>query len=720
MSIDNPPYGMAQDHEFGHDFNYAAWTPNSQISFHNVPWNNDYRDIVYYPTQSALDAYLNTVKGPSYTDASYLKASEPIIVGLPFNQCYKYNYLRATNPAQPIGSGDEARTFYYFITDVKYMSPQATMITVQLDVWQTFSRHVNFGRCYIERGHIGIANVNQFDDHGRKYLTVPEGLDVGNEYIVTDHMEHTIAKGSTEDFNVLIMSSVSLHDDPGTLANPTLISAKGSFYEKLPNGYEIYLCPSLDAFAGFMEEVSQYSWISQGIQSIAIVPNIWTTVHGQSPSNLISNIYGAGLLRVMDGTAIASLVKIADNWRSKISLPSRYRHLLKFKTYPYSVLEMTSYTGTPVVLKPEALGTDDLYVGQAMHIVPPNSRIIFYPFKYNGKEYSSDAAALDDVSSDVLPNDYAEYLDVTTGIFNLPQFSLVNDGYLGYMASNAHRVAFSYQNADWSQQRAMIAANGQFNMADTTLRNQYDAMRAERAGMLAQTYNSNVAKMGQAGIGAVNGLANAGLNGVSGNIGGAASQIVGTAAGAAQAMQGSIADMTNAISQSMVMTQVGGLQRSSAENARDTNMSMASQAARGDYANEIASINARVQDAHLIQPSTSGQLGGDAFNIAMSKWGVFFRVKTLQSATQAAIGEFWLRYGYAINRFGKMPANFKVMEKFTYWKLRETYITSSTCPETFKQSIRGIFEKGVTVWTNPADIGNIDIANNAPLTGVTL
>jgi hypothetical protein len=42
------------------------------------------------------------------------------------------------------------------------------------------------------------------------------------------------------------------------------------------------------------------------------------------------------------------------------------------------------------------------------------------------------------------------------------------------------------------------------------------------------------------------------------------------------------------------------------------------------------------------------------------------------------------------------------------------------CPESFKQTLRGIFEKGVTVWNNPADMGNIDIGTNTPRTGVTL
>lgn len=43
---------------------------------------------------------------------------------------------------------------------------------------------------------------------------------------------------------------------------------------------------------------------------------------------------------------------------------------------------------------------------------------------------------------------------------------------------------------------------------------------------------------------------------------------------------------------------------------RDTNRDYADFAARGDYANQIGAINAKVQDATLIQPTTSGQVMG--------------------------------------------------------------------------------------------------------------
>jgi hypothetical protein len=67
-----------------------------------------------------------------------------------------------------------------------------------------------------------------------------------------------------------------------------------------------------------------------------------------------------------------------------------------------------------------------------------------------------------------------------------------------------------------------------------------------------------------------------------------------------------------------------------------------------------------------------------------------------------------------------MPADFQAMTKFTYWKLRETYIAAGPMPEIFRQTIRGIFEKGVTVWADADDIGMIDIATNTPKAGITL
>jgi hypothetical protein len=91
----------------------------------------------------------------------------------------------------------------------------------------------------------------------------------------------------------------------------------------------------------------------------------------------------------------------------------------------------------------------------------------------------------------------------------------------------------------------------------------------------------------------------------------------------------------------------------------------------------------------------------------------------IDNAALRRVGEYWLRYGYAVDAFINIPQSFMVMTKFTYWKLQETYLVHSAAPEGFKKVIRGIFEKGVTVWSSPNDIGNIDWADNEPISGIS-
>lgn len=717
MTQPTPPYGTGIEHNAGHEFNYAVWGANTQVSLHNVRWNSDYRDIVYFATQQDLDNYLATVQGPITSVTTYCKAYEPVRLNLPFNVVYEYNYLRVSNPSQPV-TGDKPKVFYYFIKDIQFLAPNTTQLVLQLDVWQTFSRGVQFGNCYIERGHIGIANENQFDDHGRKYLTVPEGLDVGNEYIINYALEYTLADKSNA--NVLVASTTVLDENPGTIDSPNLGTAYGSMFEGLPNGMSLYLFNTIQDFRSAMSYLSQYPWISQGIVSVTVLPadiyeQISSTFNSDIGSTACKNVWGGGL------TSYSKTVT-TDHIRDYFGVPDRYAHLQKFKVYPYAVIECTTYNGAPLIMKPECVATDKLYYRIAYHLAPPNPRIVVYPLKYNGKEYATDTEALADVHDDGTSalNDRSEFLDFTTGIFDFPMFSIVNNGYLSYMASNAHRIAYAYQNADWTQQRAIAGVNLGYNQATSAL-NMMGEQAGVNMGAIAQNRDLNAFTQQMRGVGNVAFGAAGGIAQVAGgNPAGGAGSILGIGQSALNS-----ALSVNQINEgaSIQMSQLAGNTLAAMNNAqyqRDTNQQYGMFAAQGDYANAIAGINARVQDAKLTQPTTSGQMGGEAFNLAAFKWGVFTRFKGLQPAVQAAIGEFWLRYGYAINRFGAVPDNFQVMSKFTYWKLRETYIISSTCPESFKQTIRGIFEKGVTVWTNPNEMGTIDIADNEPLEGVTL
>lgn len=709
---------LPNDRDFGLAFDYSVWTANSSVSLHNVPWNNDYRDIVRFADTAALDDYLANQTTPIITvpNTTYLRVGVPIRLSIPFNKAYRYNYLRAFNPAQPTGMGDTARAFYYFITDVQFVNPGVTQFMIQLDVWQTFGYDVTFGNCYIERGHIGIANENGFNNYGRDFLAIPEGLDIGGEYTIEKSVRREIA--STRDFfvdgermsdgeDIMIISGVDLEADPGTVDKPKLNTATGSKMHNLPNGANIYVFNDVQ-FDVFLNEFSGKSWITQAIMGIYSVPS--GNPFGYPTETVFIGADEAVASKFLPGSPERQLENLPpmNNWRDSVTLPTRYAHLKKFLTYPYCVLEMTAYTGTPLVLKPECWNDNDGRVVILPFFAPPNPRLMFYPYRYNA---GSVAPQTDELG---VIHDGGEFLDMATGIFNFPTFSVMNNSYVAFLASNANSIPFQYSSAEWSQQKALNGAMNSYDQASKGIATSQSINQMEISASRSATNLANET----AGYNAIVSGANSVVSGVTGK------NPVGAITGVANAAAG-WAIQTNQNNQSMgiatnLSRNVNEATNKQAGFMRDTNRDFAEFAAKGDYENQIAGIQARVQDAKLLQPTTSGQMGGDAFLLATFQWGYDLKVKLINGAALASVGEYWLRYGYAVQRFGRMPESFHCMTKFTYWKLRETYLTSSACPETFKQAIRGIFEKGVTVWQNPNDIGNIDIADNEALTGITL
>lgn len=701
--------------------NSAAWPASSNVTLCNVPWNSDYRDIVKFSSDAARVNYLREQSGPTIqiNQMVYAKFGQPVRLNIPFSQAQKFNYIRVFNTAQPI-DGDDPQAFYYFILDVVYVAPETTHVYVQLDIWQTFGSGITFGNCYIERGHIGIANSRNFEDYGREFLTIPEGFDLGNEYQINKQYSQSVASAQKEmvgssyilSYEVMVVTTVSFTEDAGDVDNPTFKTATGSKLSNLPNGAEIYIFDGNGGFENFLKAFQDKPWITQGIVSITAIPRGRYII----PTEIVNipGMTGGWLARRSTGGVIKKKkTAMAPNWRSALNntLPPRYGFLKKLTVYPYTVLELTSYSGNPLVLKPEVWNDDNATVIEVPHLAPPAQRLAFYPFRYN-----AGASSPVDEDENGVNNDGGEFLDMQTGITNFPTFSTLNNSYAGYLAANSNSIAYQHDSANWSQNRASAGNELARTQAGMNISAGQDltSIGINAAQQQTALQNQTMAKSAMLG---------AGSSIVGGIAGGPAGVASGVASAALTGASTAILQNQNTQSTNISTGAARAGNDRSNQNAvgiADSNKGYADFATQGDYSNAIAGINARVQDAKMIQPTTSGQMGGDAFLLANYKWGYDLKVKTITGAAMVSVAEYWLRYGYAINRFGKMPESLMVMSNFTYWKLKETYITSASCPEPIKQAIRGIFEKGVTVWVNPNAIGNIDIGENTPRAGVTL
>lgn len=737
------------NYDFGHQFNYDVWNAETVITLTNVRWDNTYKDTVYYASDSALNAEIDS-KASSNTrieNVNYAPVGRPIKINLPFNVAVEYNYVRASNPKQPV-TGDKQRDYYYFILNVERTAANTTILTVELDIWQSFIRRVKTGNSYIERGHLGIAASNGFASNGRMYLTSPEPIDIGAEMVtiaakktmVMRALRNDVTTGPPElngvymDYDALIVSTVDLEAGGGTAEAPFLKSAKGGGVQLVESGASLYILPMIGEtledinYSSWLAKLTNTPWLTQGIVSITLIPKVKRydpnfEYHKTKPTRANSTVFRPQFHNML------------SDWRNSPEIlnmiPARYRHLRKFFTFPYMAVELTCNVGTSVILRPEAWNSINARVMERIAIMPPNTRIAFYPRGYNSKRAAADYDSLYEGDSPITGitnrgdgDDYGDYLGVSTGINNLPQVPAISNNAAIALASSQNSIASSRSAADWAQQKTMMSADQAYS--NTKYANSV-SQSGMRRGQSAQSEQLNIGQQAASDSQALNAITGAIGSTVAGATGGPAGAGVGLASGIASAVTSGMAlgiqqsaQNQTLSSQQSAQRDISGMETSASNSIAFNNQKLAEKVSAGDYANTIAAIDAKVQDLQMTPPSMAGQFGGDMLNFVHDGLGVSARWKMIDDSAVARVGEYWLRFGYSLNRFGVMPRDFRCMTKFTYWKLSELYITEGNMPEFFKQAIRGIFEKGVTVWSNANDIGTIDLADNQPLSGITL
>ena len=694
-----------------------TWPVGTEVTLMQVPWDANYRDIVIWDDVQQRNAYLDAqaLSGTGWRSKrfSYCRPNEPISVPVPYSAAYKYNYVVVQNPMQPVDGEEQPLKLCYFILSTDYVAPGTTQLTLQLDVIQTYQFGVCLGNMFVERGHMGVSNAvfkngvqNLQGQYLRKYLNVPEGLDVGDSYVMANHEWYPLTDASTFDIGkIIIISSADLAADPGTVDNPNLNVADGQNADGIPSGCNVYSM-TLSTFKAVLNAMKEKSWVAQCIQSVSTFParllSAGTDVQLFGNSGITMQFIGETDTLELPLKTYATTGNIYQQLSNGV--PDGYHDLYKAYTYPYSVIELTAYNGNSVFVKPELVYGNTLALTVIGCAVAPFARIGVFPTNYgqafeggqpvNYNQYTWHGFDGSDHTG-VIPS--GDFLDSCLWLADFPQFSIVNSNYITYLASTAHTRAYQYESAGWQNAKSNAASD----LAYTQAMNQTALNEANRydQGPIGAPQIANYA--GQA-MGAIE----SGLNRLTGQPAVSSNEV--TLAGAAnylaQRQTGNLAfNATQDLSR-----QVAG-----------QNLDYAKYAARGDYANQIAAINATVQDAALQAPSTVGQMGGQGFMWKNGLVGFAVNYKTAGGAAMRTVCDFWARYGYKIQRFynfgnAKMPA-LKIMNHFSYWKVSETYITCAKANEAEKDAIRGVLEKGVTVWGNPSEIGNIAPAVNAPL-----
>lgn len=725
---------------FGTQFDYSVWGPGTEVTLCNVPWDSMYRDVYWFDDPSETIAYIRQYNvrqdtpTVSIKSLTYCPQGVPVRIPLPFSEANTFNYLIVQNSAFPISQKNRATTFFYFIHSVEYVAPETTQLNISLDVWQTYHHLIKFGDAFVERGHMLERDESKYrgkDISGfewlnwsRNWLKASESFDLGERHnIYRSWISSLNAMDGSDslryEFSVIIVSTVDMSWDFGTKDNPALHTAPGSrvgYYSpddtmtgqaqmktRNVSGATLYICP-LDKLRDIMDVLKSSPWIAQGIIDIYLVPK--PNVNVIPLTNAVGN---AGLAKI-DAVFTAKHIRVAEDtyphqtldlFKKRNILTDRHRVLLarftKFFLAPYTYYEINGNNGQVVTVSADQLSTPSIVMRVEFHLLPPSPRIVAHIADHNSMVPDSRR------KSDV------EYVNESITVDNFPHVPVVNDQSTIWYASNAHSIAQSRSAASWGMDKSIRAAQNSF---DATMRGIDTSNAIMNNNLGAQNLNTALANTAQMAHQQVNN-ANRAISGIGGAFGTAITNPLKGIGQLGGYVQGQITsdistgidinarNMGNVISQNT--TRANQMEQNGLATANaNANRNLANWAASGDYQQQIGALNASIRDSMVTPPSISGSIGGDAFNWLINGAVVYTRMRMVSPDVILKQGAYWERYGYAVNQFiEKLPDRLKCMDRFTYWKCTAVRASSSAVPQVYIETVRGIIEKGVTVWHEP-------------------
>lgn len=174
-------------------------------------------------------------------------------------------------------------------------------------------------------------------------------------------------------------------------------------------------------------------------------------------------------------------------------------------------------------------------------------------------------------------------------------------------------------------------------------------------------------------------------------------------------------------------TSVANASRTHTESIFDADNILATSNANSTRSREIGVINAketletaqytasnRLLDARRGAPVKLTETSGDGANMYYGQNGIQFRLRTQSDSAIAQTAAQFARYGYALNQIWDVESSgLNLMKHFTYWKASDIWVdVRNVASSEIGAAIQRVFENGVTVWSNPDEIGKVGIYDN--------
>ena len=126
-----------------------------------------------------------------------------------------------------------------------------------------------------------------------------------------------------------------------------------------------------------------------------------------------------------------------------------------------------------------------------------------------------------------------------------------------------------------------------------------------------------------------------------------------------------------------------------------------------NYTNTRNAIIARMEDAQKLPDKSRGN-AAPGMNYTRNSVGFIFYRYHIKEEYARLIDKYFSMYGYKVNQVG-VP-DIRSRPKWTFVKTGFCYFANSSVPADAEDQIFSIFNKGITFWRNPSEVGHYELA----------
>lgn len=641
-----------------------------------------------------------------FNDYTYQRKDGTVVVTGSYDDLRLYNYLIYRNG----NVGNKSKYIYCFITSLGYLNENATSITFETDVIQTWRFEIerNFLPSFIAYEHRPQwYKDTSIDDNQRPCInTQPENLEIGTD-LVSDKQYFMRITNNTSYAIIAMTSDLNGSDSYtfGVLGSPSQLNYYVIPFNTL-TGLDIKTinidgqATTISGLSEIMDAIRKDEKLVGKCVSITINNSLCGITYNNNIPNFKSKYYVKHDYDKFSAISVSlstynSMISNNDtdyityNLNGSIDSFIGYNRFTKLYTYPYSYILLSDNNGTSKVFKNE-LWKDPRDIQFISIGCPSSSKINIIPKNYKVNNDNTHSSLIN------LDNSFETSYELSVPV--------ISDATAMMMQSSRNSMNVGLSNIRRSNETAsaIASATGNAMSAQTNLQNNLNLSVTSRNANLASNLTDlqNKSNMINASLNAVSSLSGGIASVLTGDIGGGISSLAGSGLGLAQsAIQNQIntqqTNMQNANALANASAQASANSQSTAIGNALRNLATSYQNTT-NIQNAVDSYNAKIHDA---QATADSIVSGSNDLLRVQALDLSTLVLYAYKPTQEYIdklNQIWNMRGYATNTIDYPNLHSKFL--WNYIQTVKCDISGDGIDPSDLEKIKRVFDNGITLW----------------------